>query len=69
MEIFPEAMREYAHLGRSIYRVRLESGDIDTISSLPIKIGRNDPCFCGSGKTFKKCCDLTKGTGQAPVFH
>jgi hypothetical protein len=22
------------------------------------KIGRNDPCPCGSGKKFKKCCDL-----------
>ncbi|GLT17658.1 UPF0225 protein [Vibrio zhanjiangensis] len=21
-----------------------------------IKIGRNDPCFCGSGKKYKKCC-------------
>lgn len=21
-----------------------------------IKIGRNDPCYCGSGKKFKKCC-------------
>ena len=20
------------------------------------KLGRNDPCFCGSGKKFKKCC-------------
>lgn len=20
------------------------------------KIGRNDPCSCGSGKKFKKCC-------------
>lgn len=20
------------------------------------KIGRNDPCYCGSGKKFKKCC-------------
>lgn len=20
------------------------------------KIGRNDPCRCGSGKKFKKCC-------------
>tara|TARA_R110002020_G_scaffold137792_1_gene307342 strand:- start:373 stop:585 length:213 start_codon:yes stop_codon:yes gene_type:complete len=19
-------------------------------------IGRNDPCYCGSGKKFKKCC-------------
>ncbi|MFN2425804.1 MAG: SEC-C metal-binding domain-containing protein [Candidatus Binatia bacterium] len=21
------------------------------------KIGRNDPCPCGSGKKFKKCCE------------
>ena len=20
------------------------------------KVGRNDPCVCGSGKKFKKCC-------------
>ena len=26
------------------------------------KIGRNDPCFCGSGKKFKKCC-LGKNAG------
>ena len=22
----------------------------------PAKVGRNDPCPCGSGKNFKKCC-------------
>ena len=22
------------------------------------KIGRNDPCKCGSGKKYKKCCGL-----------
>lgn len=21
------------------------------------KLGRNDPCHCGSGKKFKKCCE------------
>ena len=21
-----------------------------------VKIGRNDPCICGSGKKYKKCC-------------
>jgi SEC-C motif-containing protein len=25
------------------------------------KIGRNDPCSCGSGKKFKKCCGQAKG--------
>ena len=23
------------------------------------KVGRNDPCSCGSGKKFKKCCAMT----------
>lgn len=22
----------------------------------PVLPGRNDPCYCGSGKKFKKCC-------------
>lgn len=24
------------------------------------KVGRNDPCPCGSGKKYKKCCEITK---------
>jgi uncharacterized protein YchJ len=27
-------------------------------------IGRNDPCPCGSGKKYKKCCELKKSTKQ-----
>jgi len=30
-------------------------GDVDSHSQL--KVGRNDPCPCGSGKKYKKCCD------------
>ena len=34
--------------------------DEDETPILPIrtepKIGRNDPCPCGSGKKYKKCC-------------
>lgn len=30
-------------------------GDIIS-DGLPLKIGRNDPCPCTSGKKFKKCC-------------
>ncbi len=22
----------------------------------PVKVGRNDPCPCGSGRKYKKCC-------------
>jgi hypothetical protein len=27
-----------------------------TESETPTKVGRNDPCPCGSGKKFKRCC-------------
>jgi uncharacterized protein len=27
-------------------------------ASNPAKVGRNDPCPCGSGKKYKKCCGL-----------
>ena len=27
------------------------------------KIGRNDPCPCGSGKKYKQCCLLKKAPG------
>jgi uncharacterized protein len=29
-----------------------------TASAAPATIGRNDPCPCGSGKKFKKCCGM-----------
>lgn len=58
VRVFPDAMSEFAHLGRSIFQAQHEAGDFGPApSSLP-KIGRNEPCPCGSGKKFKKCCGL-----------
>jgi uncharacterized protein YecA (UPF0149 family) len=54
--LFPDAMREYAHLGRSIYQARREAGDFEQAPPARQKTQRNDPCPCGSGKKFKKCC-------------
>jgi uncharacterized protein YecA (UPF0149 family) len=41
----------------------LLSAQADTETDLPVtvirsapRIGRNDPCPCGSGKKYKKCC-------------
>lgn len=63
--------QEGKHLGklkeRSLFkRVKKQwfyiGGEHDIEKSTPIiknesvKIGRNDPCFCGSGKKYKKCC-------------
>ncbi len=28
------------------------------------KVGRNDPCPCGSGKKYKKCCGMESGSAQ-----
>jgi preprotein translocase subunit SecA len=33
-----------------------EDGKIKTVRRAEAKIGRNDPCPCGSGKKYKKCC-------------
>jgi len=33
-----------------------EEGDSGTIQEFKEKVGRNDPCPCGSGKKYKKCC-------------
>lgn len=33
---------------------------IATVKRTEPKVGRNDPCTCGSGKKYKKCC----GTGE-----
>lgn len=30
------------------------------------KIGRNDPCPCGSGKKYKKCCEA-KTSSRKPI--
>ena len=32
---------------------------------MTVKIGRNDPCPCGSGKKYKKCC---LGTSNSPLL-
>ena len=37
---------------KEIYREQKKSGTIVK----PKKIGRNDPCPCGSGKKYKQCC-------------
>ena len=39
-----------------------ETGDVDygrvEPYRAPVKVGRNEPCPCGSGKKYKKCCGL-----------
>lgn len=54
-----------------VMRLYDEFSEGQTFGSLPVsrtptfrpKVGRNEPCPCGSGKKFKKCC------GQATTYH
>ena len=39
-----------------IYRFWLAKRGMETIRRDEPKVGRNDPCHCGSGKKFKQCC-------------
>jgi len=36
--------------------VKQEQARVPQTPSLPRKVGRNDPCPCGSGKKYKHCC-------------
>ena len=47
----PDKPEDISDLERLLNPPQLVSSD---------KIGRNDPCPCGSGKKYKKCC----GTGE-----
>ena len=50
--ILPNSLAIYARIGRELLRLeRLRAQNPEQP-----KIGRNDPCPCGSGKKFKKCC-------------
>lgn len=61
----PQKQRQKAY--DMLYKERYESGTLLWDSSLQHsyvrsekKIGRNDPCPCGSGKKYKKCCGAGK---------
>jgi uncharacterized protein len=55
-EMFPDALASYAHIGRSIFEAVLKHSKGGGEPAVSNKIGRNEPCPCGSGKKYKKCC-------------
>lgn len=56
VKLFPDAMAKYAHLGRSLAKVVMEHHAAKPTPVRSVKIGRNAPCPCGSGKKYKMCC-------------
>lgn len=58
---FQGRLSDGAQLGRYIGALHVAHGDAArgrprTIENVATKLGRNDPCPCGSGKKYKKCC-------------
>jgi len=45
----------YNHLRRSLGKLDIPAVHPSSLGK-PKKLGRNEPCSCGSGKKFKKCC-------------
>lgn len=46
------AMATFARMGRALAQANTNTRPYVR----EVKLGRNDPCFCGSGKKYKKCC-------------
>lgn len=55
-ELFPAAMHDHATLGRAISQAVLEAEQRAEPVRAATRTGRNEPCPCGSGRKFKKCC-------------
>jgi uncharacterized protein YecA (UPF0149 family) len=62
MEILEEVDPELAEMFQAIAQGKLKAKVYDTRvfdgngKEVLLEIGRNDPCPCGSGKKYKKCC-------------
>jgi len=56
-DLFPAAVARYAAMGTSIWDVVLKR-DLERPGPAVAepRVGRNDPCPCGSGRKYKKCC-------------
>ena len=57
--VLPTAVTQYTHMGRSIATVLAEPDWHEPERTHHAKIARNEPCPCGSGKKYKKCCGTT----------
>lgn len=71
---FGKVFMEYANNLRKLASLAQEKRDdsvSNTASAKPRSkqnIGRNDPCYCGSGKKYKKCC-LIKNSPDVMIEH
>ena len=51
--VHPEAMKFQSPTAEGAFEESVESKPVQSTGP---KVGRNEPCSCGSGKKYKKCC-------------
>ena len=56
MAVFDDLMNTPNKLDESYFDSHINSLDTQQPFIADIQVGRNDPCPCGSGKKYKKCC-------------
>ena len=56
LTLHADAMVEYAQLGYKLLQAMERIKAEHPKPAISNKVGRNEPCPCGSGKKFKKCC-------------
>lgn len=56
MRLLPNTLKAYAFTGRKLYEQQLATSEKLEPHVAEPKVGRNDPCPCGSGKKYKQCC-------------
>jgi len=55
ISFFENRYRKIKEWGAAYYG---DGAEVAQIEARAQKVGRNDPCPCGSGKKYKKCCGL-----------
>ncbi|MDW7740673.1 MAG: SEC-C metal-binding domain-containing protein [Bacillota bacterium] len=60
MELFEEVIKDKDYVDRLARHYFLFKGSVNEAKGGMggKKIGRNEPCPCGSGKKYKKCCGV-----------
>lgn len=54
-EYLLQVVNNYFQIGQALY-LEHNTEKVETFTREEPKVGRNDPCVCGSGKKYKKCC-------------
>jgi hypothetical protein len=65
LEMYPDLLKQFSKRHKQLTALYSNYRRSQTVTKPKVpsaKVGRNDPCPCGSGKKFKKCCAIDDAT-------